>query len=66
LFDFVAELIFAALKLGARDDLVVDAGNDLFDDLAGSEDRQKGQSNKDEANFLHKYALGHAASRACR
>ena len=34
LFDFVAELIFAAIVFGTRDDLVVDARNDLFDDLS--------------------------------
>src|SRR5208282_2598205 len=35
LLDFVSELVFAALILGARDDLIVDAGNDLFDHLTG-------------------------------
>ena len=34
LFDLVAELVFAAIVFGTRDDLVVDAGNDLFDDLS--------------------------------
>ncbi len=32
LFHFVPKLILAALKLRLRDDLVVDAGNDFFDD----------------------------------
>ena len=35
LFDFVPELVFAALKLGTSDDLIVDASDDLFHHLAG-------------------------------
>src|ERR1035437_6094061 len=57
LLDLVLELILAAFKLRTGDDLVVDAGNDLFDDLSGLCDRkcgQTGQSNKNQGKFLHR------------
>ena len=46
LLGFVAELVLTAGVLGAGDDLVVDAGNDLLDHLSGRKGGQTRQSNK--------------------
>src|SRR5258708_6281993 len=58
LFYFVLELVFTADKLSAGDDLVVDAGDDLFNDLPGRQNGQAGQSNKNYGEFAHKGFTG--------
>ena len=60
LLDLFLELILAPFELRTRDDLIVDAGDDLFDDLPGRECGQACQSNKTQTKVLHR--IGWAAT----
>ena len=65
LLDLVTKLIFAAIEFSAGDDLIVDAGNDLFDDLSGRERGQTRQSNECEAKSVHRIHVGRPDAWAC-
>src|ERR1700722_4382600 len=53
LLDFVLELIFAALVLGARNDLVINSRDNLFDNLSASKSGQAHRNGENQGKSLH-------------
>ena len=54
LFDLIAKLIFAVLKLRAGNNPVIHPGNNFFDNLRRGKSGQARQNRKQQTNPLHK------------